>query len=104
MQDLGFLSMEAWTVRDMQRDVLHLSRRVNRPHASDGPFVMAQRTPGRTKVSPLERDPVREEGSWGCFGIGGPPKTSPDDVESKRGKDWRCEGTTRARTTPKTKS
>jgi hypothetical protein len=86
VKDLGFLSTEAWTVCDTQRDVLHLCRRVNHPHVGDRPFVMAQRTPGRTKVSPLERDPVREEGSWGCFGIDGPPKTSLDDVESKRSK------------------
>jgi hypothetical protein len=37
--------------------------------------------------SHLPSDPIGEEGSWGCLGIGRPPKASQDDIEPKRGGD-----------------
>jgi hypothetical protein len=45
----------------------------------------------RTKILSSRRDPVREKSSWGCFGVGLPPKAHLDNVASKRGEDWRLE-------------
>lgn len=54
--------------------------------------VVGQRTVRNgAKSSGKHLDPTsqvtREEGSWGCLGIGRPPKVSQDDIEPKQGGD-----------------